>query len=220
MAQSRRRTQQPGMTMQQFNMQIQQQLISGGYSRQQATTIMGLAGRLARGQNVAVNQSWLDVNDLNRIASTMANGRARPRQRREILSDLTLLHGPVRSPTIRTVPRRTPERTYAYRVTMGTRTYEVVSRTELPARSGTGTAGLARSRLGQLRQALVEGASGMRVYAVSSTGARRQLNAAQRQQFARTYVGRYNRMERSMLGGQRPEDLITVASIRRRPSSG
>ena len=209
------------MTVQQFTAQIQQQLTSRGYDPAQTRTIMGLADRMSRGQNVVVNQSWLDVNDLNAVAHAMANGRARPRARAELLRDMQV-HGPERAPALRAVPRRAPERTYAYRVTLGTRTYEVVSRTELPARTGAGPAGLARSRRGQLRQALVEGSPGMQVYAVTSDGQRgAELNPAQRQRFAQQYVSRYNRMERSMLQGQRPDmTLIQIASVRRRPTSG
>lgn len=208
------------MTQQAFTMQIQQQLLDRGYSPDQARTLLDLATRMSQGQNVAVSQSWLDVNDLNRVAETLANGRANPGQRERLLGRM-MIHGPERAPAMRAVPIRTPERTYAYRVTMGDRTYEVVSRTEMPARSGSGPAGLARSRMGQLRRALVEGSPGMQVYALTPTGERgAELNAAQRQRFAQQYVSRYNRMERSMLQGQRPEELIEIASVRRRPSAG
>lgn len=206
--------------MDQFTTQIQQQLATHGYDPAQVRTIMGLARRMASGENVAVRQSWLDVNDLNRVAQTLATGQHNPRQRESLIRDMGI-HGPIGRIRLREVPVRTPERTYAYRVTLGTRTYEVVSRSELPARSGTGPAGLARSRRGQLRQALVEGSPGMRVYAVTRDGTRgAELNRAQRQTFAQQYVSRYNRMERSMLQGQSPEELITISSVRRRPSSG
>lgn len=222
---ARQRTQRPPMSMQVFDQQVQQTLLTGHspYTPEQAGIIMGLARRMASGQNVAVSQSWLDVNDLNRVASTLANGRPNPRQRERLVNELSgELHGPIRSVAIRSVPIRTPERTYAYRVTMGERTYEIVSRTEMPARSGSGPAGLSRSRLGLIRRALVERTPGTQVYAVSASGERgaAPLNAAQRQQFARAYVARYNRMERSMLDGHSPEELITVASVRRRPSGG
>ena len=158
---------------------------------------------------------------MNRVAQTLANGRANPRQRERLLGNL-MLHGPIANIRLRSVPRRAPERTHAYRVTLGNRTYEVVSQTAMPARSGTGPAGLARSRLGLMRRAIVEGGPGLRVYAVTAAGERgAELNRAQRQQFARSYVSRYNRMERSMLSGQRPDmSLITIASVRRRPSGG
>jgi hypothetical protein len=207
------------MQMQQFEQQVHQQLVTRGYNQEQSATIMDMARRMASGQNVTVNQSWLDVNDLNRVASAMANARANPRQRAELLSGLTL-HGPERAPALRAVPRRTPERTYAYSVTLGTRTYEVVSRTELPARSGSGPAGLERSRLGQIRSALLERTSGLQVYSVSASGERHELNAAERQRFAATYVSRYNQMQRELLVGRQPDELISVASVRRRPSGG
>lgn len=223
MAEARRRTQQPPMQLQQFEQQVQQSLLTArsSYTQEQASTIMDLARRMAQGQNVSVSQSWLDVNDLNRVASVLANGRANPRQRRELLVDLNgEIHGPIQSPAIRAVPRRTVERTYAYSVTMGARTYEIVSRTELPARSGTGTAGLERSRMGQVRSALLERTPGFQVYAVSASGERRELNAAERQRFTATYVSRYNQMQRELMNGRQPDDLIVIASVRRRPSEG
>lgn len=227
-----------------------------GYSQQQANTIMRLARQMAGGSNVTVNQSWLDVNDLNKVANVIARARvSTPQQRGEIVSrierairrraemdrtvpgesarernmrirraaasmdDRYSLSGPIRSPMARTVPRRAPERTYAYRVTMGTRTFEVVSRTELPPRSGSGPAGLERSRAGQLRRALLEGAPGLQVYAVSG-GSRRELSPEQRASFSSQYVSRYNRMMGAMMNGRQPEELITVASLRRRTSAG
>ncbi len=220
---TRQRTQQPPMAMEQFTMQIRQELTTRGYDPGQIRTIMGLAERMSRGQNVGVNQSWLDINDLNRVAHALTNGRANPRQREELLRNIGI-RGPPARIRLREIPVRTPERTYAYRVSMGGQTFEVVSRTEVPSGgSGSGPAHLARSRRGLLRQALIQGParSGLTIYAVTSSGERgRQLNATQFRDFTAAYLARYNRMERALISGQEMPELITVASVRRRPSGG
>jgi len=136
----RRRESRVRMTPQQINSQIQEQLAGAGYNQQQVTAIMDMARRMSRGQDVHVPaRSNIDATDIEMVRDVLAAIRQRPNSARRILAtEFGLLRGPERRTVrISAVPRRAPTRTYTYRITMGSRTYEVDCNRQFAARGRT-----------------------------------------------------------------------------------
>ncbi|MFH1685434.1 MAG: hypothetical protein ABH983_03945 [Candidatus Micrarchaeota archaeon] len=212
----RRRAPSTGMTIQQINSQIQEQLVNAGYNPQQATAILDMARRMSRGQDVRVPpQGRFHVPDIERVRNVLAAIRQRPDSSRRILAtEFGLLHGPERSRIQAiSVPRRAPTRTYTYQITMGSRTYEVDCSRQFPAR---GMTSLQSSRLGQFYRAIADSDRSVTgIYLVTASG-RRQLRGDSLQQFRAGYVQRFQRMQMATLRGQETPELITISSIRRR----
>ncbi len=212
----RRRTPSAGMTMQQVNSQIREQLVSAGYNPQQASAILNMAQRMARGQDVHVPpQSNINVSDIERVRDVLGAIRQRPNSARRILAtEFGLLHGPERrNVRITAVPRRAPTRTYTYQITMGSRTYEVDCSRQFPARGRTT---LQNSRLGQFYRAIADSDRSVTgIYLVTASG-RRELSGTSLQQFRAGYVQRFQRMQTASLRNQELPELITISSVRRR----
>jgi hypothetical protein len=212
----RRRTPSSGMTMQQVNSQIREQLATTGYNPQQVSAILDMAQRMARGQDVHVPpQGHFHVPDIERVRDVLGAIRQRPNSARRILAtEFGLLHGPERSRIrLASVPIKAPTRTYTYQVTMGSRTYEVDCSRQFPARGRTS---LQNSRLGQFYRAIADSDRSVTgVYLVTASG-RRELRGTTLQQFRAGYVQRFQRMQMAILRNQEPQELITISSIRRR----
>jgi hypothetical protein len=221
------------MTEQQMESRLVATLRGRGYTAQQASRVMGLAQTLANGGNITIRESWTNTNDVNAVARALANARARPGDRASIAAGVDI-HGPPRQPKLRAVPTKAPARTYAYKVEMGGRTYVIESATRYNAKGiGKGIPGLRASRVGQIRGALIErNQSGMRIYSVSASGKRTELNAAQRDRFTQAYNARFSRMERDIRQreqgrtrresgtGEPIEQLIHISSVRKPPAGG
>jgi hypothetical protein len=171
------------------------QLVSKGYTTEQARDIMGIVERIRGGANVQLSPQqslWLnDINAINDKWSAVSPSTRKVAQLKPVdVSSIVAVNvkGPSQSPQARAEQAPAVVKTFTYAVTLDDKTYRVESKAELVSRGMTTVEG---SRVGQLARILSNNPKEI-VGIVAPGGEVLQPGSEKFQDFTREYMRAYN----------------------------